>query len=381
MKILKALLWASTLLTLFACGVEKETPNEQNIPVTSSSENSLDYSQANQQVDDFFDGFTSTDTPGGAVIILQNGQIVYQSAYGLANLDDSTPLTTNHIFHIASVGKQMTALAIMMLADEGKLNYDDPAGNYVSEVEHFGDNFTIRHLLNHTSGLPDYDGTIQDAMLARADEPTNEDLAAILSEIENLPATPGEAFEYSNPGYDLLAIVIERVSGQAFPDFMQTHLFDPLGMTHTCSLPIAGRHADPMVTTSYTGENGKPEAYPSDELDNLYGSGSIYTTIGDMALYDEALYTDQLISQSTLEEAFQPVKLNDGSVEPYGFGWELEEWNGESYAAHSGAWLGFNSDYVRFPERHFSAIVLLNRDYDYPDDPRIALQIAEFYLK
>ena len=384
MKIFKALLWTATLLTLFACGPEEKISNDKDIPnitVATNSESSSDYSQANQQVDGFFAGFTGTDTPGGAVIILQDGEILYQSAYGLANLDDGVSLTTDHIFHIASVGKQMTALGVMILAEEGKLNYDDPVGIYVPEVKHFGDDFTIRRLLNHTSGLPDYDDNIQDAIYARSNEPTNEDLIAALSEMDQLPTTPGEAFEYSNPGYDLLAVVIERVSGQTFPEFMQTRIFDPLDMAHTFSLPNAGRRADPMITMSYTDENGEPEAYPSDELDNLYGSGSIYTTIADMALYDKALYTDQLVSPTTLEEAFQPAELNDGSFEPYGFGWELEKWNGESYVAHSGAWLGFNSDYARFPERHFSVIVLLNRDYDYPDDPRIALQIAEFYLK
>ncbi len=383
MKIFKTLLWASALLTLFACGAEEETTDVQDIPTstgTINSEASLGYSQAKQQVDDFFAGFTGADTPGGAVIILQDGKIVYQSAYGVANLDNGSPLTTNHIFHIASVGKQMTAVGIMMLAEDGKLNYDDPVGTYVSEVKHFGDDFTIRHLLNHTSGLPDYDGAIQEALFARADEPTNEDLVAVLSEMDKLSTIPGEVFEYSNPGYDLLAVVIERVSGQAFPEFMQARIFDSLGMAHTFSLPNAERRADPMITMSYTGENGEPEAYPSDYLDNLYGSGSIYTTLGDMALYDEALYTDQLVSQTMLEEAFQPAELNDGSFEPYGFGWELDEWNGESYMAHSGAWLGFNSDYVRFPDRHFSVIVLLNRDYNYPDDPRVALQIAKFYL-
>jgi len=381
MKIRGILFCAAALLVIVACGFEQETTNAQNIPTTSSSETNADYSKANQQVDDFFAGFTGADTPGGAVIVLQDGAILYQSAYGVANLEDGTPLTTDHIFHIASVGKQMTALGIMILADEGKLNYDDPAGNYVPEVKHFGNDFTIRRLLTHTSGLPDYDGDIMDALYARSDTPTNEDLAAALSEMEELPTAPGEAFEYSNPGYDLLAVVIERTSGQDFPQFMQTHIFDPLRMQHTFSLPNASRRANPMVAISYTGENGAPEAYPYDDLDNLYGSGSIYTTVGDMALYDEALYTNQLVSQTTLKNAFQAVELNDGSSEPYGFGWELEEWNSETYVAHSGAWLGFNSDYVRFPERHFSVIVLLNRDYEYPDDPRIALQIAEFYVQ
>lgn len=383
MRKIKALLWTAVLFSIIACGLGTETLSEQELSNTSMPSNpeiNQDYSNANQQVDDFFAGFTNSETPGGAVIILQDGEILYQSAYGLANLDDGTPLTTDHIFHIASVGKQMTALGIMILSEEGSLNYDDPVGNYVPEVQQFGNDFTIRRLLTHTSGMPDYDDAIQEALYARADEPTNEDLAVVLSEMEELPSTPGDAFEYSNPGYDLLAIVIERVSNQSFPEFMQTRIFDPLGMTHTFSLPNASRRADPMVAISYTGEYGEPEAYPSDDLDNLYGSGSIYTTIGDMARYDEYLYTEKLVSQSILAEAFQPSELNDGSSEPYGFGWELEEWNNESYVAHSGAWLGFNSDYVRFPDRHFSVIVLLNRDYDYPDDPRIALKIAELYF-
>jgi len=344
-------------------------------------ETSLDHSMSNRQVDNFFAGFADDNTPGGAVMIQQYGKILYQSAYGLANLDDHLPLTVNHVFHIASVGKQMTALGIMMLAEEGKLDYDDPVGTYVPEVRHFGNDFTVRRLLGHTSGLPDYEGRIQDALLARAKEPANPDLVAVLSEMRELPSPPGRAFEYSNPGYDLLAVVIERIAAQTFPAFMRSRIFAPLGMTHTFSLPNVQRRADRMVAMSYIWKNGKPDAYPSDSLDNLYGSGSIYTTIGDMALYDEALYAGRMVSHPTLAEAFRPVELNDGGIQPYGFGWELETWNGENYAAHSGSWLGFKSDYVRFHERHFSVIVLLNRDYGYPNDPRIALRVAKFYLE
>ena len=371
MKTFKAFL-AFTLLFLTGCGT-----TEMEVPMPSESNSTT----PNQQVDEFFAEFVSDNTPGGAVIVVQNGKILHHAAYGLANLEEGTPLTTDHIFHLASVGKQMTALGILMLVEDGSLNLDDPVGIYVPEVAHFGDEFTIRHLLHHTSGLPDYDDQITDALYTRSDTPTNEDLVAALSNIAELPYAPGDSFEYSNPGYDLLAVVIERVSGENFPDFMKSHIFDPAGMTHTFSLPNEKRRADPLVAMSYTNESGTPEAYPYDDLDNLYGSGSIYSTTTDMALYDEALYTEKFVSQALLAEAFLPTELNDGSIEPYGFGWELEEWNGENYVAHSGAWLGFNSDYVRFPERHLSVIVLLNRDYDYPDDPRIALKIAEYFLQ
>ncbi len=340
-----------------------------------------DYQAINDEVDAFFGEFINEKTPGGVVIVLQDGQIIHQAAYGLANLKKKTPLTVNHMFHLASMGKQMTAMAIMMLAEQGKLDYDDPISKYIPEISQFGDTFTIRQVLHHTSGLPDYSDGITDALMKRSDNPTNEDMIAVLHKKRKLLAAPGDAFYYSNAGYDMLAVLIERVSGESFPDFVQTHIFDPLKMKSTFSLPNKKRRADPLVTISYTGSSDAPEAYPNDPLDNIYGSGSIYSTIGDMALYDEALYGDTLVSQKTYQEALKPATLNDGSVEQYGFGLEFEKWKKETYVAHSGVWLGFNNDYVRFPQRHFSVIVLLNRDYEYPDNPRIALKVAEFYLK
>ncbi len=337
---------------------------------------------SSRAVDEFFNGFITDETPGAVVIILQDGKVRYEAAYGLANLEENIVLSTDHIMHIASMGKQMTGLAIMMLSEDGLLNIDGPVGLYVPELEHFGSEFTVRTLLNHTSGLADYDDGITDALFEMSDEPTNNDLVTVLSEMDGPAAEPGTEFLYSNPGYDLLAVVIERVSGMPYPAFMQNRIFDKLGMSHTFSLPNSQRRNDPMVAISYTVENDAPVSYPYDALDNLVGSGSIYTTVGDMAKYDEALYGDELVSQTTLQDAFTPAQLKNGSSEPYGFGWELEEANDEPYVAHSGAWLGFESDYVRFTDRHFSAIVLLNRDYDIPDDDeRIALQVAEFYLK
>lgn len=340
-----------------------------------------DYQAINDEVDAFFGEFINEKTPGGMVLVLQDGQIIHQAAYGLANLKKKTPLTVDHIMHLASMGKQMTAMSIMILAEQGKLDYDDPISKYIPEISQFGDEFTIRTVMQHTSGLPDYGDGITESLMKRSDNPTNEDMIDVLSKKRKLLSAPGDAFYYSNAGYDMLGVLIERVSGESFPDFVKSNIFDPLGMTNTFSLPNKKRRANPLVTISYTGSSDAPEAYPNDPLDDIYGSGSIYSTIGDMALYDEALYGDTLVSQKTVQAALKPATLNDGSLAPYGFGVELEKWQKETYVAHSGAWLGFNNDYVRFPQRHFSVIVLLNRDYEYPDDPRIALKVAEFYLK
>jgi CubicO group peptidase (beta-lactamase class C family) len=366
-----------------------QTPVNRKATATSKPANkkatatpaSTDYQDANDAVDAFFGEFITPKTPGGVVIVLQDGQIIHQAAYGMANLKKKTPLTVEHQFHLASVGKQMTAMAIMILAEEGKLSYDDTLSTTIPEIAKLSDTMTIRQVLNHTSGLPDYEDGIGDALLTRSETPTNADMVAVVARKRKLLAPPGEAFYYSNVGYDLLAVVIERVSGESYPDFLQSRIFDKLGMTHTFSLPNAKRRKDPLIAISYTGNSQKPEAYPSDSLDGIYGSGSIYSTVGDMALYDEALYSNTLVSQKTYKEALKSAVLNDGSKEAYGFGLELAKWQNVLYVAHSGAWLGFHNDYVRFPKQHFSVIVLLNRDYDYPDDPRLALQVAEFYLR
>lgn len=359
----------------------KNTPISKPTKATPVPAPTADYQAVNDEVDAFFGEFIDKKTPGGMVLVLQDGQIIHQAAYGLANLKKKTPLTINHIMHLASMGKQMTAMAIMILAEQGKLDYDDPISKHIPEISQFGDEFTIRSVMQHTSGLLDYGDGISESLMKRSDNPTNEDMIAVLSKKRKLLSAPGEAFYYSNAGYDMLAVLVERVSGEAFPDFVQTQIFEPLGMSNTFSLPNKKRRANPLVTISYTGSSDAPEAYPNDPLDNIYGSGSIYSTLGDMALYDEALYGNTLVSQKTQQAALKPATLNDGSLAPYGFGVELEKWKKETYVAHSGAWLGFNNDYVRFPKRHFSVIVLLNRDYEYPEDPRIALKVAEFYLK
>jgi CubicO group peptidase (beta-lactamase class C family) len=336
--------------------------------------------QVHAQVDEFFGQFITPHTPGAAVMLLDNGTVLYQAAYGLADLDAQTPLTVDHGFHIASMSKQMTAIIIMMLAEQGMLAYDAPLNTYIPELNDIAGRCTIRQMLHHTAGLPDYADGITTALLARSDAPTNADIVAVMRRKRTLHTPPGTAYYYSNVGYELLAVVVERITGQAFPDVLQTRIFDVLGMTRTFSMPNPQRRTTDRLALSYTGSHKKPTLYDSDPLDAIYGSGSVYTTLGDLAMYDAALYGNTLVSQQTYQVASAPAVLNDGSHVDYGFGLELGQWHGESYVAHSGSWLGFNSDYVRFAKRRCSAIVLLNRDYEYPNNPRIALQIAALYL-
>ena len=353
------------------------TPSSSTMATTP-----LDLAEKSKQVDAIFASFVTEDSPGGVVIVVQDGQILYKAGYGLADMEEGTPITVQSIFHLGSVGKQFTALAVMMLAEEGKLKYDDPIGEYLPELARFGDDLTIRHLLHHTSGIPGYydDGELNEKLLEAAEMPTNEDALALLSEMGEMQFTPGETFSYSNAGYDMLGSLIEQVSGQSYAAFMQERIFDPLGMEHTFSQPNSERLNDPDLVHSYVREGDQIEAYDSDPFDYLVGSGSFYTTVEDMALYDQALYTDKLIKQSTLAEAFEPALLNNGIESRYGFGWELGRNSSERYVAHSGEWLGFSSYYARFPEQRLAVIILTNRTYDLPGLGDIAFEIADLYL-
>lgn len=328
------------------------------------------------------ESFIKPTIPGGAVLVVQDGQTLYEAGYGVADIETGKPITPQTIFHLGSVGKQFTALAILMLLEDGKLKLDEPVGNYVPELARFGPEVTIRRMLNHTSGLPDYysDDDLSERLFALADMPTNEDAVKVLEEAGNLQFTSGDQYEYNNSAYDMLGLVVQRLSGKSLASFLAERVFDPLGMTSTFSLPSERREMDANVAHSYVREDGEIEAYDFDPLDNLVGSGSVYSTVRDMALYDEALYGEQLVKQVTLAEAFAPTTLNDGSEYEYGFGWDIGTVKGEPYVGHSGSWLGFISYYVRFPERRLGVVALLNRDYDLPDEA-VAIEIAKFYLK
>ena len=329
-------------------------------------------------VDALFAKSISDTTPGGAVGVFEKGQLVFNAGYGLANLEDESKITPQHIFHLGSVGKQFTALGLMLLHEDGQLDYDAPIGRYLPELNWTGDSLTVRHLLHHTSGLPDYDENdeLYDALLSTSEQPTNTDLLTALADFDTLTNPPGEVFSYSNTGYDLLGVLIERLSGQTYAKFMQARVFGPTGMTDTFALPNPQRLQNPRVSFSYD-ENNLPHEYT--ELDNLNGSGSIYSTIFDLFLYDQALYTHTLVRQDTLTEAFTAGKLNDGTSTEYGFAWDVNNYKSEPYVGHSGAWLNFTSYFLRFPERQLSVVILLNRDDI--DGDSLAFQVADLWLE
>lgn len=376
-KILVVLLGCAVVLACgFISGGDVE-PSELAQPAETESTIAVEGGGSSSEVDALMAGYA--DMPGGAVAVIQDGEIVHQNGYGLADVDSGTPITTESVFHLGSVGKQFTAMGIMMLKERGLVDYDEPIGTYLPELEWMGDGVTVRRLLHHTSGIMGYDDSdeIYDALLEAADLPTNDDLLNVMAEYGDMLTEPGEEYSYNNTGYDLLGVLIERLSGQSYASFMDENIFSPLGMDDSFALPNDERLNGEHVAESYSTDG----AYEPDPIDRISGSGSIYSTLGDMYLYDQALYTDELVSQETLAEAFVSGVLNNGEETAYGFAYDLGEYAGETYVGHSGAWLGFESYYLRFPERNFSVVVLLNLDYSEEGAEGIAFSVADLYLK
>ena len=371
---------ANPLTPVAAIPSATSTPIASVSPTPTPSGPTPDWSGKARQVDALFASYVTDRSPGAAVIVIQNGQILHEAGYGYADLAKGTPITPAQIFHLASVGKQFTALAVLLLQQQGKLALDDPIEQYLPELSNFGNEVTIRRLLNHTSGMPDaYSGDLDKALMERSSRPTYGDLLAVLSTAGGLLFSPGFKFEYSNTGYDVLGALIERVSGEPYPDFLEEKIFGPLGMKNTFSLPSPRQKNDPLLAHSYVRYQGVIQPYDTYPLDDIVGSGTIYSTVEDMFLYDQALYSDAIVSQTTLTQAFQPAVLYDGSKYPYGFGWELKDENGIISYLHSGKWLGYQSDYERFPGLKLSIVVLMNWNYG-PNVAKIESAIRNIYL-
>ncbi|HEX2139474.1 MAG TPA: serine hydrolase domain-containing protein [Woeseiaceae bacterium] len=314
----------------------------------------LSYSQ---QVDALFAELAEGVQPGAAVMVIQDGEIVHRAGYGYANVEDRRLIDADTAFRLASVSKQFTAMAVMLLAEDGRLAYDDPVSRHLPSLESFP-GVTIRHLMTHTGGLPEY----YDVIDTSGGMPTNADALALLSTLGGTVFVPGERYEYSNPGYDMLAPLVASVAGRDFAAFMRERIFSPLSMNGT----LVHDHTRPEVPRRATGyrpdEHGSSYLLDDDDpLNGIVGSGGVYSTLNDLYRWDQALYGDALVSRATLEEAFTPALLNDGTPSDYGFGWRIEEHEGHRRVRHGGSWVGFRTHIARCPDERFTVIILSNR--------------------
>lgn len=314
------------------------------------------------RIDDYVAGKIRPDGPGLALAVVRDGVAVHAAGYGLADRRGH-PVTPDVMFHLASCGKQFTGLGIALLAEEGKLDLDDPVARHLPQLAGFGPHVTLRRLLHHTSGIRDLYDEIEQ-VLARGERATNADMIRIYVDLgcpmAEAASRPGEVFCYCNSGYDLLGAVIERVSGQSYHDFFQLRVFGPVGMKDTFSVPDH-RTADPRCATGYIRDaQGAYVEHGGTGIDDVVGSGSFYTTASDLCRYDRALAANRLLSEAGMRQIFTSGGTNDGRSAAYGFGWFLGAEQGVRFAEHAGRWIGFYSYILRFLDRPFSVFVLSN---------------------
>ncbi|HMG89164.1 MAG TPA: serine hydrolase domain-containing protein [Chryseolinea sp.] len=304
----------------------------------------------------------------GVILVATDGKVRYHKAFGFKDYEKRSPLDTANIFELASVSKQFTAMVIMILKEEGKLDYDDSLSSYIPGLPYKG--ITIRHLLTHTSGLPDYQD-VMDQHWDKTKVASNDDnISYLIKYHPGILSPPGDKYEYSNTGYMLLASVAEKASGTDFIEFCRQRIFTPLRMQST---DIRTRDEKKNIANfapgyiyvedkhRYVAADSFPEFNYTIWLGDRKGPGRISSTSSDLLKWDRALYTENLVKQTTLNEAFSPMKLTSGSLSNYGFGWEIvpPADNGR-IVLHTGDNPGYKTAIIRYVDSNKTIIVLSN---------------------
>jgi CubicO group peptidase (beta-lactamase class C family) len=328
-----------------------------------------------REVDKLFAPWDKTTSPGAALAIIKDGEIIYKRGYGMAKLEDDLVMTPSKIFDIGSVSKQFTAACVALLALEGKLSLEDDVRQYIPELPVYGRPITLRHLLHHTSGLRDYNTLLSLAgFRPDSDCPTVEEALEIICRQKGLNHPPGEEYSYTNTGYFLLGQIVERVSGKSLNQFAQERIFQPLGMKNTF---FQDNHHQIIKNraSGYApeGENFRLEMSNWDEV----GDGNVYTTVEDLYLWDQAFYNYKL-GRELMDMLHTQGKLNNGQTIDYAFGLVIGTYRGLRTVSHSGSWAGFRASLIRFPEEKFSIICLSNLSTFNP--AAISYKIADIYL-
>jgi CubicO group peptidase (beta-lactamase class C family) len=311
--------------------------------------------------------------PGVALLVSRAGKIVQAEGFGLANVELQVPVKPETVFQSGSIGKQFTATAVMMLVEEGKVSLDDPLTKYFPDAPATWKEATVRELLSHTAGFGDY----PDKFDFRKDW-TEEELLKLVESIP-LAFPSGTKWDYSNLGYATLGILIHRVTGEFYGDFLQQHIFRPLGMETTRIISEAD--IIPNRAAGYRLVKGelKNQEWVAPMV-NTTADGSLYFSILDLAKWDAALYTEKLLKRSSFEEMWTPAKLKNGQPNPagYGFGWRIGERHGHHVMMHDGSWQGFQTTIARYVNDQWTVVVLANLEQGEPG--KIAAHVADLYL-
>lgn len=353
------------------------------------------------RVDAIFSALIQPEEPGAAVVVVRDGNVLFERGYGVRDLRSKGKIDPQTNFRLASVTKQFTAMAIMLLVHDGKLHYDDHITDIFPDFPAYGKAITIRNLLNHTGGLPDYEEVMERE--AKHGGPTwsaehqiqDKEVLELLEAQPTVLFPPGTRWQYSNSGYVVLGLIVAKVSGMPYREFLQQRIFAPLKMTDTLVYQ-KGKNTVSRRAYGHSSESGKLMETDQSSTSATLGDGGIYSNVADLAKSDEGLRKHTLLSEKEMQPALTPVKLADGS-EPhwprdphisgagespavmYGFGWFLEPYNGHGRNYHDGSTEGFRTAIQRFVADHFTVIVLCNRTD--LNASALSLKIADLLLE
>ena len=349
-----------TGLLMIACKSDGDTITSQGVP----------------EVDKLFSQWDKHDSPGAAIAVLKEGKIIYKNGYGESQLEYNIPITPSTIFHVASVSKQFTAFSIVMLVNQGKLSLDDDIHQYLPEAPDFVETITIRHLIHHISGLRDQWELLAMAGWRLDDVITKEHILTAFRNQEELNFKPGDEYLYCNTGYTLLAEIVERVTGQPFPEWTKENLFQSLGMSNT---HFHDDHQMIVKNRAYSYAPSEDSGFKKRVLSYAnVGATSLFTTVEDLSKWANNFFTKKIGGPQVLTQMEQQGVLNSGEKIDYAFGVGIGKYKGLKIISHSGGDAGFRSHLLLFPDQKFAVAVLSN--YGNINTGQLARQTSEVYL-
>jgi CubicO group peptidase (beta-lactamase class C family) len=327
-------------------------------------------------VDKIFAEWSKPGAPGAAVGVIKDGKLIYAKGYGLANLEYDIPNDADSVFRIASTSKQFTAACIVLLAERGELNLTDTLDKFLPDFPDYAKDITIRHLLNHTSGIRDYLTLADLKGLGVEDYYQDKDVISWLVNQTELSFPPGEEYLYSNSGYWLLGKIVEQVAGMNMAEFAEQEIFKPLNMAHT---HFHNNHKKIVRkrASGYTPTNGDSYEISMTSLD-MIGDGGIFTTINDIKKWDDAFYQSSVLSPEFWQEMSTQGVLNNGEQISYASGLIIDDYKGLKTVSHGGAFVGFRAELLRFPEQKFTVAIFANRGDTNPSV--MAYRVADVFL-
>lgn len=309
-----------------------------------------------QTIDNLVQESCKPTEPGIAVIVARDGEIIFRKGQGMANLELGVPIEPDMVFRLGSMTKQFTAVAILMLMEQGKLALNDPITKFLPDYPTHDYLITVEHLLTHTSGVKSHTDMPEMWASMRKDFTVQELIDFF--KYQPMQFAPGKRWAYNNSGYILLGAIIEKVSGQTYEQFIQQNIFNRLGMKHSL-------YDNPLrvVPRRVAGYDRNPEGYANADYLSMtqpYAAGALASTVDDLAIWDSAFYTEQLLKQETLQPAFTSHRLADGTSTAYGYGWVIGDYEGHRLIEHGGSIPGFRTHALRMPNDRVFVAVLSN---------------------